>query len=263
MQAQYSNLVPSKINNLINAGTLILKSFQRQEKVSVYQLKTIMTEACGGSDADGYWIWKDAYEAVEIGLIKYLISYQRQHDRVSLEDLIALEKLYTVHNKRSDKSEKLQQFSTPVTLAYLATQAAQVKENDVVLEPSAGNGLLAVYAAMDCKQVINEGILSDIQLETIIRAGEAHSKLLDKWVKIDENDKVLHFPYAEPNSHQERQGRLKRNSKGKSSGISRTEDSTSATQCQNYVRQRHRCQQNSKSSLWRKIRSMGNSKQCF
>jgi hypothetical protein len=117
MQAQYSNLVPSKINSLINAGALIYKSFQRQEKVSVYQLKTIMTEACGGSDADGYWVWKEAYEAVEIGLVHYLISYQRQNSQVNLEDLIGLEKLYTAHNKRSDKSEKLQQFSTPVTLS--------------------------------------------------------------------------------------------------------------------------------------------------
>jgi hypothetical protein len=157
MQAQYSNLVPSKINSLINAGALIYKSFQRQEKVSVYQLKTIMTEACGGSDADGYWVWKEAYEAVEIGLVHYLISYQRQNSQVNLEDLIGLEKLYTAHNKRSDKSEKLQQFSTPVTLSYLANQAAQINNQDIVLEPSAGNGLLAVFAAMNCYElVLNE-----------------------------------------------------------------------------------------------------------
>ncbi|NJO98367.1 MAG: DEAD/DEAH box helicase family protein [Pleurocapsa sp. CRU_1_2] len=64
------------------------------------------------------------------------------------------------------------------------------------------------YQPLLPKQIIEQGILSDIQLETIIRAGEAHSKLLNKWVKIDENNKVRHYPYAEPDARQERQGYL-------------------------------------------------------
>ena len=41
---------------------------------------------------------------------------------------------------------ELQQFSTPLPLAYAALQAAAVRPGDTVLEPSAGTGMLAVMA---------------------------------------------------------------------------------------------------------------------
>ena len=40
----------------------------------------------------------------------------------------------------------MQQFSTPLPLAYAALQAAAIRPGDVVLEPSAGTGMLAVMA---------------------------------------------------------------------------------------------------------------------
>ena len=32
----------------------------------------LMTEALGGSDAEGYWLWKYAYEALEIAQIRFI-----------------------------------------------------------------------------------------------------------------------------------------------------------------------------------------------
>jgi hypothetical protein len=50
--------------------------------------------------------------------------------------------------RRSEESERLQQFSTPVTLGFVAAQAAALTSADVVLEPSAGTGLLAIFAEL-------------------------------------------------------------------------------------------------------------------
>ena len=40
----------------------------------------------------------------------------------------------------------MQQFSTPLPLAYAALQAAAIRPDDMALEPSAGTGMLAVMA---------------------------------------------------------------------------------------------------------------------
>ena len=32
----------------------------------------LMTEALGGSDAEGHWLWKDAYETLEIAQIRFI-----------------------------------------------------------------------------------------------------------------------------------------------------------------------------------------------
>jgi hypothetical protein len=50
--------------------------------------------------------------------------------------------------RRSEESEHLQQFSTPITLGFVAAEAAALTSADVVLEPSAGTGLLAIFAEL-------------------------------------------------------------------------------------------------------------------
>src|SRR5258705_12434989 len=54
--------------------------------------------------------------------------------------------LLPTQTRRSEENESLQQFSTPVGLAYVASVAAAITPADVVLEPSAGTGLLAILA---------------------------------------------------------------------------------------------------------------------
>ena len=60
-----------------------------------------------------------------------------------LEAIAALE---PSHTRRSEEQVRLQQFSTPLPLAYAALQAAAIQPRDVVLEPSAGTGMLAIMA---------------------------------------------------------------------------------------------------------------------
>lgn len=48
---------------------------------------------------------------------------------------------------RSDEQIELQQFATPPRLAWLAARACALATGELVLEPSAGTGMLAVWAA--------------------------------------------------------------------------------------------------------------------
>ena len=116
-----------------------------------------MTRAFGASDAQGAWVWKDAYEAAEAAVVLFIRRHgraMRRHagagpdgPRAMLKMLEAVAALEPSHTKRSEEQIRLQQFSTPLPLAY-AVPCGQRRSGpgDMVLEPSAGTGMLAVMA---------------------------------------------------------------------------------------------------------------------
>ena len=55
---------------------------------------------------------------------------------------------------RTLEQTELQQFSTPPTLAYLAARILNPQADDIVLEPSAGTGSLAIWPRAIGAQVI-------------------------------------------------------------------------------------------------------------
>jgi predicted RNA methylase len=72
-------------------------------------------------------------------------------DNPQLGLLLELEKLVALcptQTRRSEESVQLQQFSTPLPLAYLVALAGQISSSDLMLEPSAGTGLLAQMAKL-------------------------------------------------------------------------------------------------------------------
>lgn len=115
-------------------------------------LRAAMEEAFGASDTSGAWVWKDAYEAAEIAQILMLSRYgtlmQRQapSPQAFLTMVERLASLAPSHTRRSEDSVRLQQFSTPLPLAAIVAQAAGFRADDLVLEPSAGTGMLAIFA---------------------------------------------------------------------------------------------------------------------
>jgi hypothetical protein len=120
-----------------------------------------MSREMGGTDANGHWQWKDAYEALEIGLVLYL----RQHGKAllagdrhqALQWLSELQSKLPTHTRRSEDSYLYQQFSTPLPMGYAVSRAAQLRSGDTVLEPSAGNGLLAIFAELaGARLILNE-----------------------------------------------------------------------------------------------------------
>jgi hypothetical protein len=59
--------------------------------------------------------------------------------------------------RRSEESEHFQQFSTPLALGFVVAEAAALTPSDVVLEPSAGTGLLAIFAELaKAQRALNE-----------------------------------------------------------------------------------------------------------
>ena len=140
-------------HKLIEPSEVILERLQTQIKITSQQLQKIMIDCLGGSDAEGKWQWKTAYEAVE----KAVIQYIQQNSFNSLGDVLRLEKLYPTHLRRTEESVELQQFSTPPAIAYIMAQAVGLTTDDIVLEPSAGNGALAVWASkLGAKLLLNE-----------------------------------------------------------------------------------------------------------
>jgi hypothetical protein len=111
-----------------------------------------MERAFGGSDADGAWDWKLAYEAGEVALVLFLRKFGRAllaragSPAALLPILAKVAGLLPTHTRRSEEMERFQQFSTPLPMGLAALAAAQITPRDLVLEPSAGTGLLAILA---------------------------------------------------------------------------------------------------------------------
>ena len=141
---------------LLAAATALLPNLEAGRALDAKTLREAMSAAFGASDTQGAWVWKDAYEAAEAAMVLFIQRYGRLMRREAgagpgsaaamlamLETLAALEPSQT---RRSEEQLALQQFSTPLPLAYAALQAAAIGPGDIVLEPSAGTGMLAVMA---------------------------------------------------------------------------------------------------------------------
>ncbi len=137
---------------LIAVAEALLSTLARGEAVDARALREAMTITFGGSDAEGLWAWKDAYDACEIAQLLFLRRFgPAMRARPVAAQLAMLGKvaaLLPTHTRRSEESQALQQFSTPVPLGFVAATAAAMTSADVVLEPSAGTGLLAVFAEL-------------------------------------------------------------------------------------------------------------------
>ena len=148
--------IRSKPAALLAAATALLPNLEAGRALDAKTLREAMSAAFGASDTQGAWVWKDAYEAAEAAMVLFIQRYGRLMRREAgagpgsaaamlamLETLAALEPSQT---RRSEEQLALQQFSTPLPLAYAALQAAAIRPGDIVLEPSAGTGMLAVMA---------------------------------------------------------------------------------------------------------------------
>ncbi len=146
--------VPSRAAALLAAAAQLLPHFEQGKSLDQATVRAAMETAFGGTDAGGAWVWKDAYEAGECAQILLLQKYgalMRRQCATPAKFIAMVEKVAGFalsHTRRSETSQKLQQFSTPLPLAGIVAEAAQLCADDVVLEPSAGTGLLAIYAKL-------------------------------------------------------------------------------------------------------------------
>ena len=158
----HSTAPPARAEALLTAARALLPVLAAGRPLDKNALRDAMTRAFGATDAEGAWVWKDAYEAAEAAVVLFLKRYGRAMRRragagaagpaAMLAMLQKLSALEPSHTKRSETQVRLQQFSTPLGLAYAGLRAAAIRAGDVVMEPSAGTGMLAVMAECALKE---------------------------------------------------------------------------------------------------------------
>uniref|UniRef100_UPI0032B295D1 strawberry notch-like NTP hydrolase domain-containing protein n=1 Tax=uncultured Sulfitobacter sp. TaxID=191468 RepID=UPI0032B295D1 len=108
-------------------------------------LARIMRETFHGSDAGGTWDWRMAYDLMQATAVQALLRGDNSEDDYYAAKLLASRLL--TETRRSEQQIRLQQFSTPLPFAALTVRAAAIRKGETVLEPSAGTGAPAAFAA--------------------------------------------------------------------------------------------------------------------
>jgi len=104
------------------------------------------------------------HELLEVALNQYIVKNHQQNplkNRVDFVDILKiltkLEKRLPPQSWRGEDQIRLQQFSTPPTIAFLMAVILNPKKTELVLEPSAGTGSLAVWLKIaGCRVHLNE-----------------------------------------------------------------------------------------------------------
>lgn len=114
-------------------------------------LRSLFETCTGGSDADGAWSLRQAFDAVELAEAMLLADPRWQLLEGAPAQILARLQAFAarlpLQSHRSEEQVALQQFSTPLPLAWLAGLAGDPCPGELILEPSAGNGLLAASLA--------------------------------------------------------------------------------------------------------------------
>ena len=157
--------------SIIEAAQDLLGHLAAGRRIEALAIRTAMQSAFGANDASGAWDWKTAYEALEIAQLLFLRRYgpaihaktADPFERLKLIERIA--RLAPTHTRRSEEMMQYQQFSTPLGLAWVAGVAANIQPGELVLEPSAGTGLLAIHGELaGAGLVLNEAAETRLEL---------------------------------------------------------------------------------------------------
>ena len=112
----------------------------------------LVNGALGGSRMQGTFSAKYAYDVLEAALNRFILE---QHARALMEMadprlglahvLMPLVAQLPTQVDRTLDQQLLQQFSTPPTIGYVAARVLAPRKSDLVMEPSAGTGSLAIW----------------------------------------------------------------------------------------------------------------------
>lgn len=147
----------------MRAALALLAILERGVPIDASQLRRAMGDAFGGSDAEGRWDWKCAYDCCEAAQILFLQRHGPAILRASpdphgwLRRVERVAALAPSQTRRSEAGQALQQFSTPPGLALVTAIAGGIGAGTQLLEPSAGTGMLATCAQLlGARLVLNE-----------------------------------------------------------------------------------------------------------
>lgn len=136
-----------------------------RQPITWQELFAMADSEFGGTQANGVYTPKDAYDAVELGVNQYILNnLSAPALHVGPEGAKAIIQSYRdvlavlpTQTKRTAEMDEFQQFSTPPNYAYLANWAANIQNGETYLEPSAGVGGLAAFGKVaGARVVVNE-----------------------------------------------------------------------------------------------------------
>ena len=136
---------------VLTAARALAAELRADDPISHSALNAVMAEHFGGSDAEGRWSVRDAHAALELAQV--LFAQDEAELAAAMPPDLAdrafarLERLVPAQTTRSDEQIEWQQFATPPRIACVAARACRISAGELVLEPSAGTGMLAVWAA--------------------------------------------------------------------------------------------------------------------
>ena len=105
---------------VVRAARQLLTDLERGRRIDAAVLRGAMEAAFGASDATGAWNWKTAYDACEVATVLFLrkfgsaIRAKAGSPPAMLPMLAKIASCLPTHTRRSQESEALQQFSTPI-----------------------------------------------------------------------------------------------------------------------------------------------------
>ena len=139
--------------------------FKEEGKIDSSILVEEANRIFGGTQAEGVYSQKSAYDAMEVGINLFLREtespdWNNQDASWAASKVVELtEKISRLptQSRRDGEMEEFQQFSTPPPLAFAANWVANITSIDTVMEPQAGTGDLAIWADIaGAKVVLNE-----------------------------------------------------------------------------------------------------------
>ena len=137
---------------IAQAAQQLLPHLERGQRIDAAILRAAMETAFGASDASGAWDWRRPTTPARRRPSCSCANTARRYSAkpaspaAVLPMLAKIAGLLPTHTRRSEESQTFQQFSTPIPLGLAASIAAAITPADIVLEPSAGTGLLAIFA---------------------------------------------------------------------------------------------------------------------
>lgn len=138
-------------NPSAEVADFVQEKLSKGQKITWAELFAAADKAFNGTQGEGAYTSKDAYDALELGVNKYIEAASISpiaNEQEAKDNVLALKEAISnipTQTKRTKEQDQYQQFSTPPTLAYVANWVANIKKGEQYLEPSAGIGGIAVF----------------------------------------------------------------------------------------------------------------------
>jgi hypothetical protein len=136
----------------------LVQRLRAGESFANLKLKRLADNFFGGVRARGTYTSRDSYDALETAVNKFLLETMASKPGCPIQETLTelrmlLDRL-PAQTSRTTEQIEFQQFSTPPTIAFIASKLIDLQPGDVVLEPSAGTGSLAIWPRLAGAEII-------------------------------------------------------------------------------------------------------------